>query len=92
AHCSGIPVVGSRRGGLPEAIGNGGVILDYDAPLADWVAAIRRLWTDKADYDRMSAAARLFAERPQMNPDNQFATFMDVLNRAVEGQSLRKAS
>ena len=33
AHCSGIPVVGSRRGGLPEAIGEGGIVLDYDAPL-----------------------------------------------------------
>ena len=39
AHCSGIPVVGSRRGGLPEAIGEGGIVLDYDAPLDDWVAS-----------------------------------------------------
>ncbi|TIW59462.1 MAG: glycosyltransferase, partial [Mesorhizobium sp.] len=82
AHCSGIPVVGSRRGGLPEAIGAGGVVLDYDAPLADWVATVRRLWSDKAEYDRLSAAAQLFSERPQMNPDKQFATFLDVLNNA----------
>ena len=57
AHCSGIPVVGSRRGGLPEAIGEGGIVLDYDAPLDDWVASIRQLWNDADHYDRLSAAA-----------------------------------
>ncbi|TGQ40642.1 MULTISPECIES: glycosyltransferase [unclassified Mesorhizobium] len=82
AHCSGIPVVGSRRGGLPEAIGTGGVVLDYDAPLNDWVAAVKRLWSDKAEYDRLSTAAQRFSERPQMNPDSQFATFLNVLDNA----------
>jgi glycosyltransferase involved in cell wall biosynthesis len=82
AHCSGIPVVGSRRGGLPEAIGAGGVVLDYDAPLADWVATVRKLWSDKAEYQSLSAAALQFADRPQMNPDRQFAAFLDVLDDA----------
>ncbi|MER8522611.1 MULTISPECIES: glycosyltransferase [unclassified Mesorhizobium] len=91
AHCSGIPVVGSRRGGLPEAIGAGGVVLDYDAPLDDWVAAVRRLWSDKAEYDRLSAAAQLFSERPQMNPDSQFATFLRVLDNARQGALERAA-
>ncbi|RNJ42653.1 glycosyl transferase family 1 [Mesorhizobium erdmanii] len=91
AHCSGIPVVGSRRGGLPEAIGSGGVVLDYEAPLADWVAAIRRLWNDKAEYDRLSAAAHLFSERPQMNPDSQFTTFLNVLDNARRS-SLERAA
>ncbi|MER8682543.1 glycosyltransferase [Mesorhizobium sp. M1405] len=91
AHCSGIPVVGSRRGGLPEAIGAGGVVLDYDAPLDDWVAAVRRLWSDKAEYDRLSAAAQLFSERPQMNPDIQFATFLGVLDNARQGALERAA-
>ncbi|MER8370797.1 glycosyltransferase [Mesorhizobium sp. M0306] len=91
AHCSGIPVVGSRRGGLPEAIGAGGVVLDYDAPVDDWVAAVRRLWSDKAEYDRLSAAAQLFSERPQMNPDIQFATFLGVLDNARQGALERAA-
>ncbi|UVK39160.1 glycosyltransferase [Mesorhizobium sp. AR10] len=91
AHCSGIPVVGSRRGGLPEAIGDGGVVLDYDAPLADWVAAVRRLWSDEAEYKRLSAAALQFSERWQMNPDRQFATFLDVLDNARRGGLERAA-
>ncbi|AMS39990.1 MULTISPECIES: glycosyltransferase [Aminobacter] len=91
AHCSGIPVIGSRRGGLPEAVGEGGVVLDYDAPLDDWVETVRRLWQDKAWYDRQSAAARAFAGRAQLDPDAQFATFMGVLEQAVT-QGLNKAA
>ncbi|PTE10614.1 glycosyltransferase [Mesorhizobium helmanticense] len=91
AHCSGIPVVGSRRGGLPEAIGSGGMVLDYDAPLADWVAAIRLLWNDSREYERLSAAARTFSERPALNPERQFATFFSLLDKAAQ-QPSRKAA
>lgn len=82
AHCSGIPVVGSTRGGLPEAIGAGGVLLDYEAPLEDWVRAVRRLWDDAAHYDFLSSAAMAFANRPQMDVGKQFELFMDVLTDA----------
>ncbi|PDQ18025.1 glycosyl transferase family 1 [Mesorhizobium sanjuanii] len=91
AHCSGIPVVGSRRGGLPEAIGAGGMVLDYEAPLADWVAAIRLLWNDSREYARLSAAARTFSERPALNPERQFATFFSLLDKATQ-QPSRKAA
>nr|WP_255720165.1 glycosyltransferase [Acuticoccus kalidii] len=83
AHCSGIPVVGSTRGGLPEAIGPGGVTLDYDAPLEDWAAALRHLWTDPAAYDGASEAARRYAERPALQAGAQFETFMDVMEAAA---------
>ena len=53
AHCSGIPVIGSRQGGLPEAIGPGGLTLDIGAPVTEWVAAVRRLWDDPAEYARL---------------------------------------
>ena len=85
AHCSGIPVVGSRRGGLPEAIGGGGVILDYDAPLDDWVSAVRQLWSDDDHYERLSAAALAYSRRPQLDPEHQFETFLDVLQQAATG-------
>ncbi|RCS22207.1 glycosyltransferase [Phyllobacterium salinisoli] len=91
AHCSGIPVVGSRRGGLPEAIGDGGVVLDYDAPLEEWVEVIRRLWNDDREYQRLSQAAKTFSERPQLDPERQFATFLDILDRA-SSKSTRQAA
>lgn len=92
AHCSGIPVIGSRRGGLPEAVGAGGVILDYDAPLEEWTGALRRLWTDEAAYRTASEAALAFSKRPQMDLGHQFATFLDLLTKAAgEGRLARSA-
>jgi glycosyltransferase involved in cell wall biosynthesis len=87
AHCSGIPVVGSSRGGLPEAIGPGGIVLDYDAPLTDWVAAVRGLWSDPAAYATASAAARAYSLRPELDSERQFATFMSVLESAIQMRS-----
>jgi glycosyltransferase involved in cell wall biosynthesis len=83
AQCSGIPVVGSRRGGLPEAIGEGGIVLDYDAPLDDWVASIGLLWNDADHFERLSAAALNHSRRPQLDPEHQFTMFLDVLQRAA---------
>jgi glycosyltransferase involved in cell wall biosynthesis len=83
AHCSGIPVLGSRRGGLPEAIGEGGVVLDYDAPVEEWSSELQRLWSDDAHYERMSAAALKYSKRRELNPAHQFSTFLGVLERAT---------
>lgn len=85
AHFSGIPVVGSRRGGLPEAIGPGGTVLGIDAPIEDWVAAIRRLWDDPDHYAEMSAAATTYSQRPEIDPDYQIGMLIEVLERAAAG-------
>lgn len=92
AHCSGVPVLGSTRGGLGEAIGPGGIALDYDAPLADWVAALRAMWDDPARHAELSEAGRAYSTRPQMDPDVQFATFMEVLDAAVAQHARRAAA
>ncbi|SCB27359.1 glycosyltransferase [Rhizobium hainanense] len=82
AQCSGIPVVGSRRGGLPEAIGKGGIILDYEAPVEDWSNAVRLLWRNDDEYRRLSFAALEFSRRPQLQSSLQYSTFLDLLIRA----------
>ncbi|MDQ0458004.1 glycosyltransferase [Rhizobium paknamense] len=91
AHCSGIPVLGSRRGGLPEAIGEGGVILDYDQPVEDWAKALQRLWKDGDYYASMSKAAHDFSRRPLLQPERQFELFMGVLEKAA-GKTSRAPS
>ncbi|MGU3390547.1 glycosyltransferase [Sphingomonas sp. M1A8_2b] len=83
AHCSGIPVLGSNRGGLPEAIGPGGTVLDYDAPLEKWVSALRELWSDDDAYRKYSDAALGHMQRPEMNPERQFEKFLSVLINAT---------
>jgi len=83
AQCSGIPVIGSDRGGLPEAIGPGGVVLDHEAPAEVWAAEVRRIWSDEAAHAALSAAARAHAARPAMDPARQFAAFLAVLGEAT---------
>ena len=66
AQASGIPAVASARGGLRESVGPGGILLDPDGPIDDWVKSIRRLWNDDQSYAGLSAAASAYAQRPEM--------------------------
>jgi glycosyltransferase involved in cell wall biosynthesis len=84
AQVSGIPVLASSRGGLPEAVGPGGVILDYDEPIDAWAHAFERMWDDRGYHGRLSAAARGHASRPALDKDRQLDRFLDVLRRAAQ--------
>ena len=85
AHLSGIPVVGSDRGGLPEAIGPGGSVHSLDAPIEEWVDAVRALWSDEAHYEAVSAAALQYSQRDDMRPERQIDQIVDILAKAHEG-------
>ena len=65
AQASGIPAVASDRGGLPEAVGPGGAIVDPEGPIEAWVEAVRRLWRDNEYYAQRSAAALEYSRRPE---------------------------
>ena len=83
AHVNGIPVVGSDRGGLPQAIGPGGAIVPADAPVEAWSAVVSRLWDDSAAYEQAAAAARAYAARPEIQPAAIAATLRGVVQRMV---------
>lgn len=55
AQLNGLPVLASNCGALSEVVGAGGVTLDPNAPLADWVAALREM---HAQPQRWATAAR----------------------------------
>ena len=90
AQVSGIPVVGSDRGGLPEAIGDGGLVLPAEAPADDWAAAIRRLWEDKAYWSEKSAAALRHAGRPAIRLHSQLDAWENAITAAVSTATARK--
>ena len=83
AHCSAIPVLGSNRGGLPEAIGPGGVVVPVDAPIDRWVAELRRLWSDPAWYGEKARASRAYAERADLAIGRQMDRFLDEIDGLV---------
>lgn len=83
AHFSGIPVIGSDRGGIPEAIGPGGVLLPPAASADDWVREIRALLDNPGRYAELSAAARAYADRPQIHLQRQMEAFEEVCRIAI---------
>ena len=83
AHVNGIPVVASDRGGLPEAVGPGGLVLPPDGPIEDWVKAVSSLWHDRDLYVRLSEAAFTHSRRKEMNADAQVEALADILAACV---------
>jgi len=83
AQCSGIPVVASNRGGLPEAVGPGGVLLNPEGSAEEWAAAIQKLWSDPAYYQQLSAAARAYAGRPALNMSSQLDMWEKVISETA---------
>ena len=83
AQVSGIPVLASAIGGLPEAVGRGGALLPTDAPVEDWAAALRTLWHDEDAYSVVSQRALEHAARDDMVPDRQIDRLLEVLQRPL---------
>jgi glycosyltransferase involved in cell wall biosynthesis len=71
AHVSGIPVLASTVGALPESVGPGGILVDLGAPLERWIEALRSMWDDSPRYAQLSARAREFSQRLELRPDWQ---------------------
>lgn len=57
AQFSGIPVLSSNRGGLPESVGEGGIIIPYDADIEQWENALSTLWDKQDIYSNLSKNA-----------------------------------
>jgi glycosyltransferase involved in cell wall biosynthesis len=87
-HFSGIPAVVSDRGGLPEAVGGGGVIIGASEPAERWACAIKRLWNDAEHYDEKARAALAYSRRPDLDIRSQAAALMAVLRRAAATRNL----
>lgn len=66
---NGIPVLASRSGGLPESVGPGGILVEPNAPIDDWLAALSRMWDDKQQYEFFVQQALNHSQRPEIQPD-----------------------
>ena len=91
AHVNAIPVLGSNRGGLPQAIGPGGIILPADAPAEAWAAALGSLWDDQSAYTAASDAARAYAARKEIQPAAITAKLHSLLSQAAPGRGTAAA-
>lgn len=82
AHFSGIPVLASNSGGLPEAVGPGGLCLPRDAPFPEWLEAFSGIWDDPIRYEQLCAAARHYSQRREISRDAIVESFLALLNAA----------
>ncbi len=75
AMAAGLPVLASARGGLPEMVGEQGVVAaDH---VSRWAAAMKTLWSDDAERGRRGAAA-LFRARDLFGEERFYSALMDV--------------
>ncbi|HMM45742.1 MAG TPA: glycosyltransferase family 4 protein [Candidatus Macondimonas sp.] len=83
----GKPVIGSRRGGIPEMIraGENGLLFEPDRP-GELVAALRQLAGDATLRARMGEAARASA-RPFMDRDRWVDQYQTLYQRLARGSS-----
>lgn len=86
AQLSGIPVLASRRGGLPEAVGPGGLLVDADAPLDEWEQALSALWDDADRYRQLSEAARVHSQRYEIQPEALLASLEAEIRKVQRGE------
>ena len=89
AQVSGIPVIASATGGLPEAVGPGGILIEPGASLAHWVRALRSLWDEPAFYAQLSDRARAHAERPEGDPQRQVEVLVESLRSTADPSALK---
>ena len=83
AQFSGIPVVATAIGGLPQSVGPGGVLLPHEAGADRWARVVREIYNDTEAYSDLSGAAMMHSQRDAVDPRMQIATFLNVLETAV---------
>lgn len=92
---AGIPTVVSNRGGLPELVGDAGIVIDPPAPLVEkhwlvppvfdaipWVEVLRSLLTDAELYEQYHRAA--LAQWAKHDPALRLPGIVADLSRLVE--------
>lgn len=75
AQISGIPVLASDRGGLPESVGDGGLLLPRD-DLDAWSNSLHRVMTDERLWSELSARAAARSRRASLDPNRIVAEFI----------------
>lgn len=80
AQVSGIPVIASNRGGLPESVGFGGLIVSHDSGLEAWENALASVWDNPQVYRELSLAALQRSQANDINPkciEDKFIRFLE---------------
>ena len=78
AQISGIPVVSSTRGGIPELLEGGGTLLAATDPPEAWAKAVEAILGDPSCGSAMSAAAKANAGRADFDAGAITGRFLEI--------------
>jgi glycosyltransferase involved in cell wall biosynthesis len=87
AQISGIPVLGSNIGGIPESIGDGGMTVTPDN-LSEWQDKLRLFCGDKARLEDFKIKAMRHAARPAIDPRTILQAFEQSLGDWLDSARL----
>jgi glycosyltransferase involved in cell wall biosynthesis len=92
AHVNDIPVLASDRGGLPEAVGPGGLCLPIDVPLTQWRDALKQLFYDEEARARMATEIGRHRASPLIDPEAITFAFVDTARACLGHLDIDAAS
>ena len=81
ACANGIPVIASDVGGIPEAMGDSGVLLAPSDPPERWAEVIEEVLSNPNFYSKLSKNAIANAERKEFKATEVSARFMEMAKR-----------
>ena len=89
SYCFGIPVIGSRIGGIPEIIDEGETGFTYEMGNVDdlLITINKAINLSEDEYIAMKHNARLFAEK-NFSPSLHYKDLMRLYNRTIEKKNI----
>src|SRR5690606_641011 len=90
AESCGIPVIASARGGLPEAVGQGGVCIEDYLNADVWVKEIRSLLDQPARYRELSELAVAHARSEIFSTRHAAQSFLDFALELTQAKDDRE--
>jgi len=85
AQSCGIPVIASARGGLPESVGDGGLLIKDYRHVDAWVAAVKSVLDSPARYADLSGRALAHARSADFSPPELARRFLAACEAPAPG-------
>jgi glycosyltransferase involved in cell wall biosynthesis len=89
ALSNGIPVIANDLPGLVESVGPGGIIAKSPS---EWRSAVNSLWQDPTHYRTIENRARMYAARPEVQPESIGERFVAIVEDIITKHEQRHES